>query len=997
MPRLIAALILWLVFALPSQAQVEQRSNPGLSALDRGIDSRERQRPLDLARLDVDVTVTGTLAETVITATFTNPGKDDVQGSFSLALPKGSVVIGYALDVKGEMIDGVLLDQPKAREVYTDKVREGIDPGLGEVSRDAVFTTRVYPVLPGSGRTIRVRFITPIDPEQGFELPLASEKTVPAVRVVVRATDVAEPPKLRMAGTDLRWKDGQTSHVAEANLTKERLSGALRIAFPKPSMALIRTGHVSGDSFFQLADAAPPVSEARINPERIRIYWDRSRSRLDDNISEEAELARRLIDELKPQSTDIVLFGSGDPETRTVTTGREAEALLRAARYRGATSFENLGRLSVPPAELCILFSDGISTIERRDALRLGCLLHAVTSAADADLPFLRQIAAASGGEAMTLDENRRETLDRLLRRPPAITGITSEAGVAVDYAMLDSGKGLLQAVGPMPAQGGLIVSYAADGQVITRRYPAPAAGGAHNAAGTLWASNRMATIAGDPMQAPVFKSTAKRYSIAGPEMAFVVLEDPDDYVEGEVVPPHNYPKPLRAKYEEAKAEWDEEQKEERAEWKEKLVKRWDDQKKWWATKFDPKAKPKRPKRGGGSEAESAPPPPPPSPPPPPPPPPPPSGVTPNPLVESGLAPDEGFGAGGDENIVVTASRRTPTTLIELAGWSPKRPYLKALDAAGVEGEERIFLAQEKKHGTLPAFYLDVADWLFKRGRKEDAVETLLSALDLPVANNETIWIVAGRLVRYGEYDRAIYLYERLAITEEFRPQPKRLLALALQKRAATRSRDLARADLDRALSLLGQVIETPQEEQYEGIELIALMEANAMLPEYRRLGGTRRPLDPRLIDLLDVDLRITLEWNSGNNDLDLWVTEPNGERSYYENNLTALGGRLSNDMTSGYGPEEYLLRRAIPGTYAVAADVYRMDPINPNGAPVITARLIRDFGRPTQSEEVMDVEIPARRDDDDDDDHDHDDHDDDDDDDDDDHLPIGKFIVRKP
>jgi hypothetical protein len=66
----------------------------------------------------------------------------------------------------------------------------------------------------------------------------------------------------------------------------------------------------------------------------------------------------------------------------------------------------------------------------------------------------------------------------------------------------------------------------------------------------------------------------------------------------------------------------------------------------------------------------------------------------------------------------------------------------------------------------------------------------------------------------------------------------------------------------------------------------------------------------------------------------------------------------MSDDMTDGYGPEEYLLRRAPHGDYEVRADVYSSDSINPNGAQRVTARIIRDFGRANEREEVIDIEL---------------------------------------
>ena len=57
-----------------------------------------------------------------------------------------------------------------------------------------------------------------------------------------------------------------------------------------------------------------------------------------------------------------------------------------------------------------------------------------------------------------------------------------------------------------------------------------------------------------------------------------------------------------------------------------------------------------------------------------------------------------------------------------------------------------------------------------------------------------------------------------------------------------------------------------------------------------------------------------------GDTDVDVHVREPSGEEAYYGHRRTRLGGLVSRDFTRGYGPEEYMLRRALPGAYAVAA-----------------------------------------------------------------------------
>lgn len=292
---------------------------------------------------------------------------------------------------------------------------------------------------------------------------------------------------------------------------------------------------------------------------------------------------------------------------------------------------------------------------------------------------------------------------------------------------------------------------------------------------------------------------------------------------------------------------------------------------------------------------------------------------------------------------------------IEIDAWQPERPYLELYDGKPADFDER-FLEAEARHGSLPIFYLDTAEWLRKRGRSAEAIEMVLSALELPTANDVTFGIVADRLERYGAVDRAIELRERQAALDPERPQPKRFLALALARRASLQPKN-ARADLTRAIKLLYDIAMTPTDGEWNGIELICLDEANALMPRLKKLGGSV-DMDPRLVAVLDVDVRVVIDWTTDATDMDLWVDEPNGERAIYNNRHTAIGGSLSDDMTQGYGPEEYMLHRAPPGTYQVQANVYASDRIDPNGATLLTAHLFRDFGRQTEREESIDVEL---------------------------------------
>ncbi|MCP4544942.1 MAG: DUF2135 domain-containing protein [bacterium] len=65
---------------------------------------------------------------------------------------------------------------------------------------------------------------------------------------------------------------------------------------------------------------------------------------------------------------------------------------------------------------------------------------------------------------------------------------------------------------------------------------------------------------------------------------------------------------------------------------------------------------------------------------------------------------------------------------------------------------------------------------------------------------------------------------------------------------------------------------------------------------------------------------RVTMTWDTSGTDVDLWVTDPNGEKCYYGNTTTGLGLHLDFDDTDGYGPENITTGDPAPGAYLVQA-----------------------------------------------------------------------------
>jgi hypothetical protein len=213
--------------------------------------------------------------------------------------------------------------------------------------------------------------------------------------------------------------------------------------------------------------------------------------------------------------------------------------------------------------------------------------------------------------------------------------------------------------------------------------------------------------------------------------------------------------------------------------------------------------------------------------------------------------------------------------------------------------------------------------------------------------------ILAHRLAQLDQLDRSIMLFEVVLSLRPEEPQSYRDLAIVLARRADGRSGEDARADYERALELLADVVMTKWD-RFDEIELIALVELNHILSRARRVGVERAPVDERLVKPIDLDVRIVMTWDTDMTDMDLHVIEPSGEEAYYGHNHTVIGGLVTRDFTSGYGPEVYMVRRAMRGAYRIEADFYGSFSTRLVGAVTLQVDVFTNWGRPDEKLESL-------------------------------------------
>ncbi len=106
----------------------------------------QKKNSVILQEVKIETKILGNLASTTATYTFYNPGDRILEGNFTLPLPEGVSVSGYALDINGNLRDAVPVPKERAKEVFESIEKRNVDPVIIEKVAGNNFRTRIYTI-----------------------------------------------------------------------------------------------------------------------------------------------------------------------------------------------------------------------------------------------------------------------------------------------------------------------------------------------------------------------------------------------------------------------------------------------------------------------------------------------------------------------------------------------------------------------------------------------------------------------------------------------------------------------------------------------------------------------------------------------------------------------------------------------------------------------------------------------------------------------------------
>lgn len=931
------------------------------------MQSSGAEKPTELQQLEIQVRVTGLFAETTQIMHFFNPNARDLEGNLTFPLPDNGVVCGYGLDVNGVMVDGVVVPKKKARQILEAEERKGIDPGLVQHVQGNVYQTRIYPIPANGTRIVKITYTSDLQVSGNaavYHLPLQHVETVKQASLRIEVAQSPQKPVISGGQGNMTMTKWSQVWIAEASLEPHLLTEDLQIRLPDlpDSVTMIETTEDENTFFCVSQLVQSSTDQVMWLPKRIALAWDASGSRT--AIDRDLLFLEQLLSRWQGCVLDVVVFRNelaSDVRTFTIEqeTTQELLQYLQALPYDGATDLSALDLTAGPGTEVdaWLLFSDGLDTLEQRLPTHGTLPVIPVVSQVQRNGALLNHLAAQSDGQVIDLGS---QTIDaacaRLWYRTPGFN-IATVKGCADTHIVHQENRLLVS--GQLTGDKGLVQVKHPDGRNHTFTFARQDSSKGKILA-RQWAGRKVQLLAllGEEQGGDAI-NLCSQFGIVSPGTSLLVLENLEQYLEYDVEPPQSLAG-MRRDFFRLRQLGQEEKIASKKEHLESIVMLWKERVSWWEKDHHAGYEKKRsiPKKSYRARDVHE-------------------------SLDDFLPADEGQASVDNEvfaslcmpesdeagslqtfhdfdewdsaPLQAAANENTSHAAITVKAWNPEMPYLGLIQGASFEQQYSVYLDQRLLHQASPSFFLDCGDYFLSSGQTALGLRVLSNLLEIQLEDISLMRIYGWRLQQAGKLDEAVRIFERIQHLRDDEPQSHRDLGLALAERWE-QSGD--RDDATRAMEALYTVVEQ-QWDRFPEIELIAMMELNRLI----HLAATKQiaapeKIDDRLRRLLDLDVRISMSWDADHTDVDLHVFEPDGSHAYYASNHTAQGGLVSRDFTQGYGPEEYVLRKALPGTYTIKAHYYGSHQQTVFGPCTVNVTVFTNYGRANEKKKTLTLRL---------------------------------------
>ena len=912
--------------------------------------------PMVLQDLSIDILVIGQTAVTTMEMTFYNPNSGVMEGEFQFPLANGQQVSRFALDINGKLREGVVVDKTAGRKAFEEIVRRGVDPGLLEKTEGNNFKARVYPMPAKGTRRVLIAFEQELHERDGqdyYFLPITANVTLKNFKV--RTEVVSRFVKADIQNSlQLDFKQARNSYISEVSQQNFTLNQNIALTFPKIEKPQTISATKGNKTYcygnITLATAQP---KNRPTPKEIGLLWDASHSAANRDRAKEFAFLESYFKEVKDVKVILSSFNirTDKPLTFEVKNGnwQALKSHLESLPYDGATD-GNAINFSLKADEL-LLFSDGIFNFGSKEfsvkevVKQAKTPITVVNASAVANTPKMQYLANATGGSFIDLTTLSTEQALKAAQTVPfqlldievkngKVAKIFPQKGTAIS-------KGNFTLAGELQTkEATLVLSFGYPKNVILQKEIHLAVNpdtseSEFDLLRRIWAEKQIAQLEREGAEQKQIDAVGREYGIVTEGNSLIVLETVEDYVRYRITPP----KELQMEYSKRLANQEKQKEDSAKRILENVIAQSAEQSKWWNTQYPLKDSKSKNKAvimeevvypiDNNAIADVA--------------------AVEAPSMERSASKEVSSNAMAKR---ATAPRNTPapasvpTSKIELNAYNPDTPYLKVMEYTEYAKAVETYYKLKKEYGNTPSFYVDVADYFFKKGNREQAILVVSNLAELSLDDPQLLRMLGYKLSNYSAKKEAVQVFRKVAQLREEEPQSFRDLGLALAEDA----------QYNEAAKNLYRVVTNEWSSRFGDVQLVTLNDLNSLIARHQGIDVSY--IDKRLLKKEPVDVRVVLSWDTDNCDMDLWVTDPKDEKCYYQNTLTYLGGKISRDVTQGYGPEEFMLKKAENGKYKVQVDYFGTHSQKQLMPVSLRITFYTHFGTPQQKQEETTVRL---------------------------------------
>ncbi len=499
---------------------------------------------LQLEQADVSVSFVSDIAETVLELRYRNDGDRAVEAEFSLPLPEGSTVSSYALEVNGQLRNGVAVEKARARLAYETVKRRLIDPGIVERQAGNVYRTQVYPVPAKGTKRLRISYRETLQsgPQAAvYSLPFDFPDPLNAFSCKLSGT-AGTIKIIDAAGLEFT---GAGSGELKAERDHSKPAGTLKVTITRPDGPEMHIGSDPQPAFL-LSDRAPEIApRSRTAPRTVMLVWDASLSGRSRDHAKEFAFLDAWFTKLGKTQVRLHLLrdrleDGGEFEVRNGKWPKLKQA-LQQIDYDGATGLSQLS-FAAGDADLVVYVGDGINTLGVGPPSAAISLTAVVSSAAAASKPFLLA-ARSSGGSVVDLTRDAQsEALLKLTTQPLRLISVQGDdlGETSADHDLTPGQSVHVSGTLRQARAGKLVLNYGYGSDIaVTREVSYQTGTGPDLMLGQLGAQRTLVNLEqqAHPDRARII-AHCKRFGLVSDFTSLIVLERLEDYAEHRIPPP---------------------------------------------------------------------------------------------------------------------------------------------------------------------------------------------------------------------------------------------------------------------------------------------------------------------------------------------------------------------------------------------------------------------------------------------------------------------------